>query len=291
MNGDAMAALAAEHEALTQFLYLAPVGLVQAGIDGAISLINPISVQLLMPLAPKCCMTNLFDALAGIAPDLRALCAGFAAPSGMVCEGRQIFLHRDNAAAAKRGAPEVLSLSLLKLDAGRLMAVIQDVTEQVRRERQLRQSDALIDAILTNISDYAVVRLDRHGHVSAWNDTIGRVTGFGPDLVGQPYSVFFPAGATTAAAQQARLRNVVAYGWQLEQGPRMRADGSQFWSSAMMSPLPGACVLHDGEVDTAYCMILHDISVQHAAANSANTTNIAAAPAPGNAPPNNVTPS
>jgi hypothetical protein len=41
--------LRAEHEALMQFLYLAPVGLVQAGIDGEIVMINPISAQLLMP--------------------------------------------------------------------------------------------------------------------------------------------------------------------------------------------------------------------------------------------------
>lgn len=263
--------MVAEHEALIQFLYLAPVGLVQAAMDGTIAMINPISAQLLMPLAQKPCLDNLFDALANVAPDLRHLCASFAAPSGMICEGRQIVLQHDSRVRIKRGTPEVLSITLLKLDAGRLMAVISDVTEQVRRERQLKQADAWLNAILTNITDYAVVSLDREGHVSAWNDTIGRVTRFGPEVVGQPYSVFFPEGGTTDARQVDRLREALADGWNLEEGARMRADGSQFWGSAMISPLPTDGALHEGEPDSAYCMILRDISDKHAAGAAAHS--------------------
>jgi diguanylate cyclase (GGDEF)-like protein len=262
--------IVAEHEALIQFLYLAPVGLVQAATDGTIVMINPISAQLLMPLAPQASLDNLFDALADVAPELRHLCASFSEPSGMICEGRQIVLHADSRARIKRGTPEVLSLTLLKLDPQRLMAVISDVTEQVRRERQLKQADAWLNAILTNITDYAVVGLDRDGHVSAWNDTIGRVTRFGPEVVGQPYSVFFPDGATTDARQLDRLREALANGWNLEEGARLRADGSQFWGSAMISPLPDGGALHEGEADRSYCMILRDISDKHAAGAAAH---------------------
>jgi hypothetical protein len=40
------------------------------------------------------------------------------------------------------------------------MAVLSDVSEQVRRERQLRQNDAWLNALLTSITDYALVGLD-----------------------------------------------------------------------------------------------------------------------------------
>jgi len=270
-NPDPGAGIIAEHEALIQFMYLAPVGLVQADMQGVIAMINPISAQLLMPLAPQACLNNLFDALEGVAPELRHLCASFTAPSGMVCEGRHIVLHHGGRARIERGTPEVLSISLLKLDAARLMAVISDVTEQVRRERQLKQADAWLNAILTNITDYAVVSLDRDGHVSAWNDTIGRVTRFGQDVVGQPYSVFFPEGGTTDARQVDRLREALADGWNLEEGPRRRADGSQFWGSAMIAPLPDNGALQEGEIDSAYCMILRDISDKHAAGAAAHS--------------------
>jgi diguanylate cyclase (GGDEF)-like protein/PAS domain S-box-containing protein len=268
-DAGADANIIAEHEALIQFLYLAPVGLVQAGLDGTIGMINPISAQLLMPLAPQACLNNLFDALEGVAPELRHLCAAFSEPSGMICEGRQIFLQQAGS-SQKRATPEVLSISVLKLDADRLMAVISDVTEQVRRERQLKHTGAWLNAILTNISDYAVVGLDEAGQVSAWNDTIGRVTGFGADVVGQPYSVFFPDGATTDARQFDRLREANVNGWSLEEGARQRADGSQFWGSAMISPLPDRGAVPDGELDTAYCMILRDISDKHAAGAAAH---------------------
>ena len=66
-----------EHEALIQFLYLAPVGLVQADLDGTIGIINPISAQLLMPLSRDGNLANLFTALESVAPSLRHLCAQF----------------------------------------------------------------------------------------------------------------------------------------------------------------------------------------------------------------------
>jgi hypothetical protein len=38
------------YEALVQFLYRAPIGLVQASLDGAVDMLNPMSSNLLMPL-------------------------------------------------------------------------------------------------------------------------------------------------------------------------------------------------------------------------------------------------
>jgi diguanylate cyclase (GGDEF)-like protein/PAS domain S-box-containing protein len=255
----AHAQLAAEHEALMQFLYLAPVGLVQTGIDGEIVMINPISAQLLMPLSRDGSLTNLFTALEDVAPELRHLCAGFGRDNGMICDG--LHIHLNSGAPGKRmRVPQVLSLSLMKLDGARLMAVLSDVSEQVRRERQLRQNDAWLNALLTSISDYALVGLDREGRVSDWNATIGRVTGFSSAVVGQPYSVFYPDDATTPERAQDRLREADANGWSLEEGPRLRADGSQFWGSAMISPIPDRDPADADEFDPAYCLVLRDIS-------------------------------
>ncbi len=266
MTTEACAHLAAEHEALIQFLYLAPVGLVQAGIDGEIAMINPVSAQLLMPLARDGSLANLFVALEGVAPELRHLCAAFAQPSGMICDGLHIHLNAGGAGVRRR--PQVLSLSLLKLDGERLMAVLSDVSEQVRRERQLRQNDAWLNALLTSITDYALVGLDSAGRVNDWNPTIGRVTGHGDAIVGRPYSVLYPPGATTAEQVHDRLREADQNGWSLDEGPRLRADGSEFWASTMISPLPdGGHALRDaGEAgDAAYCMVVRDIGDKRAA--------------------------
>jgi len=261
---EANARLAVEHEALMQFLYLAPVGLVQTGIDGEILMINPISAQLLMPLARDGNLVNLFEALEGVAPELRHLCAQFTRPNGMVCDGLQIHLNHPGYASGgalrPRRSPQVLSLSLLKLDDARLMAVLSDVSEQVRRERQLRQNDAWLNALLTSITDYALVGLDRQGRVCEWNETIGRVTGHGEAVVGSSYAVFYPPDAITAEQVHDRLREADQNGWNLDEGARLRADGSQFWASAMISPVPDRDLEPADPDAPAYCMVLRDIS-------------------------------
>jgi diguanylate cyclase (GGDEF)-like protein/PAS domain S-box-containing protein len=254
--------LRAEHEALMQFLYLAPVGLVQAGIDGEIVMINPISAQLLMPLSPDGCLTNLFTALESVAPDLRLQCAQYPQANGMVFEGVHIHLR---AADGTRGTPQILSLTLLKLDAARIMAVIQDVTAEVRRERQLRQSDAWLNAILTRISDYALAAVDREGRLCDWNDSIARVTGFGEHIVGSPYSIFYPPDAMTGEHLLDRLREADHNGWSMDEGLRLRADGSQYWCSALIAPLPDRDAFGDDPCAPAYCLILRDISDKRAA--------------------------
>jgi diguanylate cyclase (GGDEF)-like protein/PAS domain S-box-containing protein len=250
----ALADISAEHEALIQFLYLAPVGLVQAALDGAIGMINPISAQLLMPLSRNGDLSNLFTALEGVAPGLRRQCADFTQPQGVICDG--MYLHLIGAGKRDK-ATRVVSLSVVKLDEARLMAVLTDVTAQVRRERELKQTDAWLSAILTNVTDYAMVSLNQCGQVEAWNESIGRMLGYTPDaLVGQSYEIFYPPGSTTPEHLLDRLREADKNGWSLDEGPRLRADGSRFWGSAMITPLQDRDPAPEAQ---AYCLIVRDI--------------------------------
>ncbi|WP_373992019.1 putative bifunctional diguanylate cyclase/phosphodiesterase [Duganella sp. BuS-21] len=118
------------YETLIQFLYRAPVALIQIQHNGEIEMLNPMASQLLMPLAPEGDLLNLFEVLQPYAPDLAQLCAGFQGAHGVVCEGRRIVL-----AAGSKG-PSVLSLNLLKVDGQRLMAVLLDATHEVMREQR-----------------------------------------------------------------------------------------------------------------------------------------------------------
>ena len=120
------------YEALVQFLYRAPIGLVQAGLDGAVDMLNPMSSNLLMPLARDGSLDNLFTVLRDVAPELRGLVDAFEAPSGVVCESLRLQL----GGVAAPGAPQVLALSLLKLDGARLMATVLDATADVQREQE-----------------------------------------------------------------------------------------------------------------------------------------------------------
>lgn len=149
---------AAAYEELMQFLYRAPIGLVQTTLDGTIEMINPMSASLLMPLSRDGDLDNLFVALARVAPQLRGMVNAFAPSNGSVCELVRIRLP---AASGSDGATQVLSISLLKLDEARLMAMVSDVTLEVQREASglARRLDAAArtDA-LTQMPNRAAVR-------------------------------------------------------------------------------------------------------------------------------------
>ncbi len=122
------------YEALVQFLYRAPIGLAQAGSDGAIDMLNPMASSLLMPIARDTGFDNLFAVLAPIAPQLEQMARDFAEPSGVICEGLRAMLPPEMTAP---GSPHVLAISLMKLDSERLMAVVTDATQEVMREQEV----------------------------------------------------------------------------------------------------------------------------------------------------------
>jgi diguanylate cyclase (GGDEF)-like protein len=134
------------HEALMQFLYQAPFGLVQATLDGEITMINPMSAQLLMPLAPAGELSNLFDVLQVAVPQLRALAAAAPYPAGEVCEGLRVPLA---AAGSGDDVPPTLSLRVLRVDARTLMCSLTDITATLRLER-LHVAAELRDASRTD---------------------------------------------------------------------------------------------------------------------------------------------
>jgi len=124
-----------------QFLYQAPIGLVQATLDGRITMVNPMSAQLLMPLAVRGELSNLFDVLQGVAPQLRAQAQAAAADS-TVCEALRLRVQTDSRQPER---DSWLSLHMLRLGDGTLMASISDITAEVRQERE-RVASELRDA-------------------------------------------------------------------------------------------------------------------------------------------------
>ena len=245
-----------EYEALIQFLYIAPIGLLQARMDGEILMVNPLCAQLLMPLSRDGNLNNLYAALETVAPDLRSRVQAFEGSHGMICEGWQLRVAAD---PAQKTGRRILALTLLKLDEHRLMAVLGDVTQSVQRERELRQSQAWINTIVTGLTDYALLTLDHQGQARDWNASVERVTGRDSDTtLGQPYSVFYPVDALDATGVIDRLHEADRSGWSLDEGWRQRADGSRFWGSCLIAPLHAADEVLPEE--RAYSLVIRDVS-------------------------------
>ena len=254
-------------EALLQFLYLAPIGLAQTSMEGEIALINPLCAELLMPLLRGGELNNLFDALSSVAPDLAHRARTYASAHGKICEGLEIHV---SGGRGDNGA-QILGLTLLKLDDSRLMAVLDDITQVVQRERELRHSQAWIQSVSTGMMDvsYALMSLDGEGRVQGWNPGIRNLTGCEAEAtVGHSYANFYPGGDTGGARAAERLQEADHTGWSLEEGWVRRTDGERFWASCLIAPVSLTRADAQPKAERMYSLVIRDIS-EHREANEA----------------------
>ena len=245
-----------EHESLLQFLYMVPVGLVQMKSDGEIVMINPLSAQLLLPIAPDGDLSNLFITLESIAPELQSLSSSFTKKRGQICDSLRVQL---TAGIPGKEDAKVLAFSLLKLDADRIMVVISDVSLLVKREKQLQHNEAWFNAIFNGVTEYALVSLDSDGNIEKWNVSLDRLGKYKANEVeNKLYSIFFPKDSTDENRLKDRLMEADENGWSLFESWCLRSDGSRFWGSILISPLENC--LQEHFVPPRYSLIIRDIS-------------------------------
>ena len=250
----------ADYATLLSFMQQAPIGLIETNLAGDIQLANPLSLDLLRPLTNGRTIDNLFDVLRPMAPDLRERATTFHATSGTICDKFQMMV---DAGVQGRHDATVLALTLIRLDADHLMAVLTDISATVQRERDLRESQAWVNTMVTGISDYATVLLDSEGRIQSWNPTIARVTGFDAEAVrGRSYDLFYPANAITPHSSNDRLQDADLHGWALDEGWRTRADGTTYWGSCLIAPLASTDASNPGS--HGYSLVVRDISERKA---------------------------
>jgi diguanylate cyclase (GGDEF)-like protein/PAS domain S-box-containing protein len=248
-----------EYEGLMQFLYIAPIGLAQAKADGEVLIVNPVCASLLMPLSRTGAIDNLFEALEPLLPDLRQRLAAFTASSGVVCEGLPLVIGSNGKAKGTTPVPEVLSLTVMKLEGGRLMVVLADITATVKRENELRQNQAWINSITAGLSDYLITTLDARGCIDRWNPGIKRLVGWREvDAVGRHLGDLFEPDSLPPHAIADRLREADANGWSLDEGWMLRKDGRRFWGSCLIAPLD--LPADTPEIERGYSLIVRDFS-------------------------------
>ncbi len=252
-----MVTAATEDERLIEFLYAAPVGLVEINASGTIALINPYAMKHLLPLAGTRDTGNLFSMLDNVAPELRNMFEGFAAQSGTVCEGHRIMV--DLCRHHVGTDPKMLACTLVKLSADRAIACISDITIQVAQERRLKQAETWFSSLINDINDYAVLSITPDGVVDAVNASWTSQTGFARDtLIGETLAQIFPASATDGnIGMVEHLRLAERDGWHLNEMWHSRKDGSRYWCQRLIAARVGC----DGQLG-GYTVVLRDITRQ-----------------------------
>lgn len=110
--------------------------------------------------------------------------------------------------------------------------------------------------LVESVHDYAIVSLDRAGHVLTWNHGAERITGWqSVEAVGRQFSVFYLPEDVTAGRPDRELREVLAQGSAELEGWRVRKDGGRYWAHVIMS------VLRDDAGDlVGYSMVARDLT-------------------------------
>ncbi len=249
---DSAEALREENERLLRFMYEAPVGLMLVRRDGSIDLSNPAIARLLLPIARRPALENLFEIFEVGAPELRVMILAFPHDSGLVCDQHRIMYPR-----VKSSPPDlVLTATIYRLEHDAFMVALLDTTKTVRYELQLHRSQQRMQALFENVRDYAIYTTDEAGLLDDWNRSLGRLTGFDrEDAIGRDAGMFFAAEDSAPGSVKPLLERAAQEGSAETEGWSVRKDGLRFWADTLVAPLRNL----EGEVD-GYAFITRDIS-------------------------------
>lgn len=114
-------------------------------------------------------------------------------------------------------------------------------------------------ALLVNsVTDYAIYMLDEHGVIRTWNPGGQRIKGYTADeVIGTNFSRFYLPDDAAAGVPQRNLRTAATEGRCIEDGWRVRQDGSRFLASVVIDP-----IWVDG-VLVGYAKVTRDITERH----------------------------
>lgn len=95
--------------------------------------------------------------------------------------------------------------------------------------------------LVEQVQDYAIYMMDPNGHITTWNSGAERIKGYtAAEIIGRPYSTFFPAEDVGAGKPQRILDTATREGRAAQEGWRVRKDGSRFWASTLVTAIRDA---------------------------------------------------
>lgn len=119
---------------------------------------------------------------------------------------------------------------------------LKQANEQVRNEMRLRlEQEAHFRQLVEGVRDYAIYMLDPQGVVVTWNSGAEMLTRYKTEeIVGQHFSRFHTAESTASDHPRQVLERAAALGRSVEEGWRVRKDGSRFWAHVVITALHDA---------------------------------------------------
>ena len=116
--------------------------------------------------------------------------------------------------------------------------VTRDLSQRRAHEEALRQSEERFRLLVEGIRDYAIFMLDANGNVATWNVGAKRIKGYdAEEIIGRHFSTFYPTDAVENGWPEHELRVAGERGSFVDEGWRVRKDGSRFWANVTITAL------------------------------------------------------
>src|SRR5213082_778181 len=134
----------------------------------------------------------------------------------------------------------IYTVQVFPLSHDFLGVVFENVTDQRRSERALRESEERFRLLVQGVQEYGIFHLDPSGNVVSWNAGAARLMGYrAEEIVGKHISVFYPKDDVENGMPESNLAEASRAGQAEEEGWRIRKDGSRFWANVLLTALRG----------------------------------------------------
>ncbi|HYO83487.1 MAG TPA: PAS domain S-box protein [Bryobacteraceae bacterium] len=206
-------------------LILVPVSCV-GGVLLARSLLNswlgPTPVFLLFPFA-----VMISASRGGLPAGLITTALSLVAGTGLI--------EAERAGSEQWPATDVLRITVFAVLGGGISVLTGRLqNQQLETERRVEHLRLLVEGA----ADLAIFSLDRYGHVQSWNSGAERLKGYtAAEAIGIHFSIFYPPEAVQEGYPEALLRRARDAGSAVDEGWRVRRDGSRFWAEVTITAL------------------------------------------------------
>ena len=120
----------------------------------------------------------------------------------------------------------------------------------------LRESDERLNYFIENVKDYAIIFLDNDGNIVSWNTGAKRIKLYeSHEIIGKNFSIFYTKEDQRNNKPQDLLKKAKSDGSVIDEGWRVKKDGTLFWESITIIVLRKNDGTHWG-----YVKIAHDLT-------------------------------
>jgi PAS domain S-box-containing protein len=120
-------------------------------------------------------------------------------------------------------------------------------------------SEERLRILLESVQDYAIYLLDANGCIVSWNSGAEKIKGYtAQEVLGQHFSMFYPADDVAKGTPQAELATAARTGRVEDEGWRVRKDGTMFWANVVITAVyaPGG----DGRRLRGFAKVTRDMT-------------------------------